>query len=81
MFSLVYEGVGNEDVVGAPAALGKGPLEGVGYVGVFHKLHKVGVEDSSKEFAKATGDGYGAIICWVVFRAFFVEGGNIGFLP
>ena len=51
MFSLVYEGVGNEYVVGAPTAFSKGPLEEMGYVGFFHKLHKAGVENSSKEFA------------------------------
>ena len=67
MFTLFYEGVGNKDVVGAPTALSKGPLEGVGYVGVFHKLHEASVEDSSKEFAKAASDGYGAVICRVVF--------------
>ena len=39
MFGLVDEGVNDEDVVSSPVALGEGPLEWVGDIGVSHKLH------------------------------------------
>ena len=81
MFGLVDEGVGNKYVVGAPAALGEGSLKGVGYIGILHKLHEAGVEDSCEKLAKAAGDGNWAVIDRVILGAFFVEGGNVGFLP
>ena len=70
LFSLVYEGICDEDVVSSPAAFSKCTLEGMGYVGVFHKLHKVSVEDAGKEFAKTTSDGYGAVVSWIMLEPF-----------
>ena len=68
-------------MVGSTAALGKGPLEGVGDVGVCHEVHKASVKNTSEELAKAASDGDGAVVSWVMFGAFFMEGGYIGFLP
>ena len=74
MFGLVYEGVGNEYVVVAPAALGEGSLKGVGYIGILHKLHEVGVEDSCEKLAKAASDGNWMVICWVMLWSLFCGG-------
>ena len=49
--------------VGSTSAFSEGTLEGVGDIGICHKVHKVGIKDSSEEFAEATCDGYGAVIC------------------
>ena len=81
VFCLVNEGINHKYVISSAWAFDEGALEGVGDIGICHEEHKAGVEVSSEKFAKATCDGYGAVICWVVFGAFFVEGGNIGILP
>ena len=59
----------------------KCPLEGLRYVGVFHEVHEVGIEDAYKEHAETTCDGDRAVVCRIMLGAFFVEGGNVGFLP
>ena len=64
-------------MVSTSPALGECTLEWVGDVSVFHKVHEAGVENAGEYFSKAAGDGYGAVVGRVVFRAFFVEGGNI----
>ena len=81
MFCLVNEGIGYKYMIGSTSAFGEGALEGVGDIGVCHEEHKAGIKDSSEKFAEATCDGYGAVICLVVFGCFFVEGRNIGVLP
>ena len=46
-----------------------------------HEVHEAGVQDTCEEFAETVCDGNRAVVCRVMFRAFFVEGCNIGFLP
>ena len=36
-------------------ALGKRPLEGVGYVSLLHKMHQPSIEDASKQLAETAG--------------------------
>ena len=62
-------------------SLGECPLEWVGDVSIFHEVHEAGVENACEHFSEAAGDGDGAVVGWVVFWAFFVEGGNICLLP
>ena len=81
MFCLVNEGIGYKDMVGSTSAFSECALEGKGDIGICHKVHQVGIKDFSEEFAEATCDGHGAVICWVMFGAFFMEGSNIGILP
>ena len=68
-------------MVSAPATLGESSLKGVGYICILHKLHKPSVEDACEKFSKTASDGNRTVICRVTLGAFFVEGGNVGFLP
>ena len=77
MLGLVNEGISHENMVGSTAAFG----EGVGDIGLCHKVHEAGIEDTSEELAKAAGDGYGVVICGVLFGAFFMKDCDVGFLP
>ena len=49
MFSLVNEGVGDEDVISPPTPFSECSLEGVGNISILHELHKAGVEGARKE--------------------------------
>ena len=67
VFGLVNEGVSYRNVVSSPLAFGKCTLEGVGYVRIFHKVHKAGVENACEEFTEATSDGNRSVVGWIVF--------------
>ena len=43
-------------------------------------MYKASIEDAGEKLAEATGDGDVTVVSWVMFGAFFVEGGYIGFL-
>ena len=44
MFSLVNEGVGDENVISPPTTFSECSLEWVGNISILHELHKAGVE-------------------------------------
>ena len=52
MFCLINEGIGYKDMVGSTSAFSEGTLEGMGDIGICHKVHETGIMDSSEEFAE-----------------------------
>ena len=77
MLCLVYESIRQEDVIRPSFALGKRPLEGVGYVSLLHKVHQPSIEDASKQLAETAGDRDWSVIGGILLRPFLVQRGDI----
>ena len=73
MFGLVDKGIGNRNVVGASFPLCEGSFEGVGYVGVMHKLHETSIKDTGQHLPKAASGGYGSVVSRILFRPLLME--------